>query len=158
MRTREHDRRTFIALSPAALAAALLLATPAPAAEPLEQLGAARSFKCLFNAGIVAEWEGPRVRRELTSTVDMTYHFQDVDRVDGTARMLGSEGTRTVELIDSPAGLTFIDQTLSGNLSFTTVFAQQLQGGNFSAVHSRHVLLSSAPLPSQYYGICRRLD
>jgi hypothetical protein len=169
VRPREQNRRTFTGLLPAAVAAAslaapiagllaVLLATPAPAAESLELLRAGRSFKCLFNAGVVAEWDGPRVKRELTSTVDMAYHFQDVDRVDGTARMIGSEGTRSVDLIDSPTGLTFIDRTLSGNLSFTTIFAQQLEGGNFSAVHSRHVLLSSAPLPSQYYGICRRLD
>jgi hypothetical protein len=72
--------------------------------------------------------------------------------------MIGSEGTRTVGLIDSPSGFTFVDRNLSGNLSFTTVFAHQLPGGNFSAVHSRHVLLSSEPLPAQYYGICRRLD
>jgi len=167
--TREQIRRTFSRLLPAAATAAMLAApvvallsvlwaSSAPAAEPLEMLRAGQSFKCLFNAGIVAEWDGPRVKRELTSTVDMAYHFHDVDRVEGTARMIGSEGTRSVELIDSPAGFTFIDRTLSGNLSFTTVFAQQLPGGNFSAVHSRHVLLSSAPLPSQYYGICRRLD
>lgn len=141
-----------------ALAVVLVLPTLAAATGALEALRAVRTLKCLFNAGIVGAWDGPRVKRELTTTVDMAYHFHDIDRAAGKASMVGSEGTRSVEVVDSAAGLTFVDRTLSGNLSFTTVFAQQLPGGNFSAVHSRHVLLMSEPLPSQYYGICRQID
>ncbi|MBW7991848.1 MAG: hypothetical protein FVQ84_17770 [Planctomycetes bacterium] len=58
-------------------------------------------------------------------------------------------------VIPTLTGITFIEQTGSGNLNYTTVFFSCVEGTeDYIAVHSRHLDLGIAkPFPSQTHGI-----
>jgi hypothetical protein len=85
---------------------------------------------------------------------DFTLHFDSIDVKAKTARLIGNQGAGDITAFATGAGLHFFEQTPSGNLALTTVFASRAAGG-FIAVASRHVDLLGGPLPSQYHGVCR---
>jgi hypothetical protein len=118
-------------------------------------LVSAKSLKCQFGPGSVGKWAGAKVAVQ-QERFDVALHFDSIDAKTGSARMIGNEGAADVTVLASPSGVTFVEQTGSGNIVFTTVFPAMVPGTDeFYAVTSRHMTLPGGPLPSQYHGKCR---
>lgn len=86
----------------------------------------------------------------------LTLVFHDLDSDARTARVEGNNGTETVEYRRTGDQMQFIETTLAGNLTVTTVFAPPERGKPMPAVHSRHVRVSPANVSiSQLAGECQ---
>jgi len=135
----------------ASVTLSLLLATTSATAQ--NKLG----FKCTFGPGTVANWDSGKVKIERANFGDpnVTIHFDSIDAKAGTARMIANVGSTTVIALFTETGLTLIEQTRAGNLSFTTIFMQKpKRPSELAAVMSRHIDIPTGPFPSQYYGTC----
>ncbi len=118
-------------------------------------LVSAKSLKCQFGPGSVGIWAGSKVTVQ-QERFDVALHFDSIDAKAGKARMIGNQGAADVTVLASPSGVTFVEQTGSGNVMFTTVFPGMVpETDEFYAVTSRHAILPGGPLPSQYQGKCR---
>lgn len=86
--------------------------------------------------------------------------FDQIDKKNGTARMIGNNGAENVIAIDGRDSVHLVEITASGNMNITTIFQQRdARRNSFAGVHSRHVtLMSGGPLPSQYVGLCSKLN
>jgi hypothetical protein len=73
-----------------------------------------------------------------------------VDQSKDKAYLKGNQGSAEVILIYNSYGWSFIEITGTGNVMSTTI---NLFG---DAVHSRHSIVDSKILPSQYYGKCEK--
>jgi hypothetical protein len=134
---------------------ALGVGTAAAQDDTLRTLFSAKSLKCQFGPGSFGEWAGPKVAVQ-QARFDVALHFDSIDAKTGKARMIGNQGATDVAVPVSLSGVTFIEQTGSGNMVFTTVFPEMVPGTDeFYAVTSRHMTLPGGPLPSQYHGKCR---
>jgi hypothetical protein len=139
------------------------LLTPAWANEvaaTYKRLTQSRSLKCVFVEGAQADWSNGRLNISTTKNEEFALHFDSIDAKKGTARLIGNAGAADVATILTAQGLTFIEQTPSGNLNFTTVFPFYKKGTqDFVAVTSRHLLFpgidGKKPFPSQGHGTCQ---
>ena len=139
-----------------------VLAYPQPTASQQPEAGdtifrsllAARSLKCSFAANAFADWKSGTPKLTLARE-DLGLHFDSIDSKAQKARLIANQGAGDVTVFTTPEGLHFIEQTASGNMVFTTVFASRASDG-FIAVTSRHMNLLGGPLPSQYHGVCKR--
>jgi hypothetical protein len=138
--------------------AVAVTAQQTPEASVLRSLLAARSLKCSFSAYAFADWKSgkPNVTR---GHEDFGFHFDSIDVKAQKARLIGNEGAGDVTLFATGEGLHFMEQTLTGNITITTVFASRSSDG-FIAVSSRHMSFEplGRPRPSQYHGICKLWD
>lgn len=135
----------------------VLISTPIFGSEALERLMSAKSLKCEYGSGAVGVWEGSKVK-VVKDNSHSSVVFDSIDLNTGKARMIGEIGVADVDVdvFATGSGLTFIEQTSSGNLHITTVFAYYVEGTtDFTAVTSRHLLFPIIPLPSQFHGICK---
>jgi hypothetical protein len=120
----------------------------------LRLLGA-KCLKCSFKEGVSTSWNSNGVEVESDQWKGDTI-FDSIDIKQGKARIVGNQGVSDTILVGSPAGITFIESTGTGNMVFTTVFPFYKPGTNdFCAVMSRHMNLMTEALPSQYYGTCK---
>jgi hypothetical protein len=71
-----------------------------------------------------------------------------IDKATDKAYLVGDNGTSEVQMIQSRAGISFLEVTGSGNLMTTAV---DLSG---TSVHSRNALLDGGLVASQSYGWC----
>jgi hypothetical protein len=71
-----------------------------------------------------------------------------IDETGKHATVTGAQGAHAVEVFTSPNGMTFIDRQKSGAVQVTTIDSAG------KSVHSRHVILGGALIPSQSYGKC----
>ena len=114
----------------------------------------AKTIKCVFSSGYVADWQTGKMEPKTDKTI-MTAHFDAIDWKAGKARSLGNQGAANERVTLTPSGLNFIEETNSGNLTVTTVFAAYKAGTNeFIAVFSRHMNILGVAIPSQYHGTC----
>lgn len=124
-----------------------------------DRLLAARCLRCTLDEGTQAEWRGGRVK--LTSArfgKAGVLTFDGINVKEGTARLIAGS-VADVAVLVTPVGLTFLEQTGSGNLIVTTVFGDHaLSGDRFAAVSSRHIATFTSPFPSQYHGTCTILE
>ena len=128
--------------------------------EPFKRLVNARSLRCELTRGVQASWDSGQLKLEPSAMSDagkMT--FDSISPKDGTARIIGNAGVGDVIVNVSIAGITFLEETKSGNLNITTIFASYESPGSrrFVAVQSRHQTLNG-PFPSQYHGTCTVLE
>lgn len=152
-----------------AVAVVLVAAIPSGHAEkassPSEQLMNARTLRCELGPGTTASWDSKgRLKQELVPEFgkEGVLTFDSLNLGAGTARLVAG-GVADVKVIQTHAGLTFIEETGTGNLIFTTVFADARTPYEYRVVSSRHVAMSTpdvhiTPLPSQFYGTCKILD
>jgi hypothetical protein len=87
----------------------------------------------------------------------LTLIFQDINREQSTARMLGNLGGEPTEVIwvDGGSSFSFVEVTPSGNVTSTSVFPSE-RGAPAPAVHSRHIRYPNMPpVISQYLGQCQ---
>ena len=72
-----------------------------------------------------------------------------LDNDNSAAYVAGNQGSNPVTVVPSRHGISFIEETFSGNIMTTTITKE----GN--SVHSRHYVSTGAGLvPSQSYGKC----
>jgi hypothetical protein len=100
------------------------------------------TYSCSFN-----KFSSPSGIETSNPTFDMLYL---VDQTKDKAYLKGNQGSAEVLLIYNSYGWTFIEITGTGNVMSTTI---NLFG---DAVHSRHSIVDSKILPSQYYGKCEK--
>ncbi len=123
--------------------------------EPVQKLLSAKSLKCQFRPGTIAEWKETKFKVDNDKWQGETY-YDSIDINQQQARLIGNQGAVDVMVLPSPAGITFLEATSVGNVNFTTVYSAYCgPPGNFCAVMSRHMNLRGTPLSSQYHGTCR---
>ena len=111
------------------------------------------AFVCEFATGFSSAPEGARfVTSDTHDTMSMTY--ASIDQEGGTAQMIGNVGASDVTLVVGPHAVHFVEVTLAGNLTLTTVNTAADPEGRLFASHSRHIGTSSGLLVSQYLGFC----
>lgn len=137
----------------------LLIATTSAsvdaADETFARLVSARSLRCSIGPGSSVDWETgkPVVKR---AKFDAVLQFDSVDTKNRKARLIGNQGASDVIVQLTQRGLTFVEETGSGNLSITTVFPDYAKGTrDFVVVHSRHIDGVGSPSPSQYHCTCK---
>lgn len=125
-----------------------------------EHLVRARSLKCMFGPGTVADWEKGNPKLEnanIGKQADVT-NYDAIDIKNGRARMVTSVGATDLSVTVGAYGLTFTENFPAG-VSIATVFSEYKRGtAEFIAVLSRHVDLLGLPFPSQYHGTCAVLQ
>lgn len=77
------------------------------------------------------------------------FDLRFIVRDDGTASMIGNAGAAPVQPVIGEDQITFFETTASGNFMMTTI-----DFGRLNSVHSRHTVIDSDLVPSQYYGRC----
>jgi hypothetical protein len=148
------------ALVAALLAPSLMGPSLVHAAEPttFARLIDAKSLKCVFGPSAVVEnltgiasLAMPRMKKDGGLG---TLHFDAIDWRRKSARVIGGGGAPSLAAWVSVSGLHFIEETGSGNVVFTSVFAQATPEG-FRAVSSRHMDIFRTLMPSQHSGTCK---
>lgn len=89
------------------------------------------------------------------SSDGLTLTIRDLDPSAGTATVAGNNGSERVQYRSAPSQMQFIETTMTGNLTATTVFAPPGIGQPMPVVHSRHIELAPANISiSQFAGEC----
>ncbi len=120
----------------------------------------ARSLGCELGSGTQASWDGGRLKlQQSTFGQGGMVTFDSIDAKGGKGRIIGNAGAGDVRVLLTATGLTFVEETASGNLNFTTVFGRYESPASrrFVAVSSRHQDING-PFPSQYHGTCSVLE
>jgi len=81
----------------------------------------AKSLKCENGSGAIGVWEGSKVK-VVKDNYNASIVFDSIDLTAGKARMIGEIGAVNVIVFATGSGLSFIEQTGTRNLHFTTVF------------------------------------
>lgn len=76
----------------------------------------------------------------------MEFAYDDITK---KAVVIGSQGLADVEIHAGTHGLTFMEKLEGGVVQTTTV------ANNGKSVHSRHTIIVTDMVPSQYYGKCK---
>lgn len=85
----------------------------------------------------------------------LTLVLKELELEAGTATLVGNNGTEQVEFRATDQQLQFMETTMMGNLTLTTVFAPPEAGQPMPAVHSRHIWVAPANVSiSQFAGEC----
>ena len=136
------------------LAPALLSAQSADKKNPLADI---RTLKCTFPVSATGSWKDWTPKADLKSGPDLTLVIDEIDIDGGTARI----GTTHTTALLTQNSVHFMERTMAGSLTMTTVLAQKSPGGTLRAVRSRHDYLQMAipgyvaePNVSQHYGEC----
>lgn len=107
------------------------------------------TMKMVHNGILNPNYYGSRSSDNLTLTI------RDLDPNAGTARVAGNNGSEAVEFRSAADQMQFIETTMTGNLTTTTVFAPPEIGQPMPIVHSRHIAVAPANVSiSQFAGEC----
>lgn len=120
--------------------------------------GQSQSFRCNFSDGTSTNWDSgkPSTKRD-GSMSEIVYDQIDVKK--GTGRMIGNSGSENVQVLRGDGSTHIVERTQSGNMNITTIFnPTQKYSDLYPVVHSRHINLMSGPFPSQYVGLCKKLN
>jgi hypothetical protein len=127
-------------------------------------LNSVKSFKCKFPVYAVGSWKNGEPKGEIRQTQEFTLDIDEIDTDSGTARVTGTSGPTHVIALLTISSLHFMERTVTGTLTITTVFSGEPGAKKFRAVHSRHDYLPmslpgyvSEPSVSQNYGECEAL-
>ena len=116
------------------------------------------SVRCKFTNGQATDFDKSLPNTKKSNDMSELI-FDQIDSTKNTARLVGSLGAQTVEMISGADLIHLIELTNAGNMNITTIFGTSkiLSKKTFPVVHSRHIMLSSGPFPSQYLGLCDKL-
>ena len=120
-----------------------------------------KSLKCKFPVYSVGSWKNGEPKAEVRQAQQFTLDIDEIDADSGTARVTGTSGPTHVTALLTISSLHFVERTVTGTLTITTVFASEGNVKTYRAVHSRHDYLPmslpgyvSEPSVSQNYGEC----
>jgi hypothetical protein len=127
-----------------------------PDKNPLAQI---KSLKCTFPVSSIGSWKaGPQA--PVVKTDEISFEVDTIDAQEGSARLVTTDPTYLTALLTA-SSIHFMERTLQGSLSVTTVFSIESSPGKLRAVRSRHDYMKmnlpgyvSEPTVSQYYGEC----
>ena len=120
--------------------------------------GQSQSFRCNFSDGISTNWDSGKPSTKRVSDMSELI-FDQVDVKKGTGRMIGNSGSETVQVLRGDGSFHIVERTPSGNMNTTTIFnPTQKYSDLYPVVHSRNMNLMSGPFPSQYVGLCKKLN
>jgi hypothetical protein len=124
-------------------------------------LASVKSLKCRFPVYTVGSWKNGEPKAEVRQAQEFSLDIDEIDADGGTARVTGTSGPTHVIALLTISSLHFMERTVTGTLTITTVFASEGTARKFRAVHSRHDYLPmslpgyvSEPSVSQNYGEC----
>ncbi|MEP7307823.1 MAG: hypothetical protein ABJA98_20155 [Acidobacteriota bacterium] len=120
-----------------------------------------KSLKCKFPVYTVGSWKNGEAKAEVRQSQQFNLEIDEIDADSGTARVTGTSGPTHVTALLTISSLHFVERTVTGTLTITTVFASEGNVRTYRAVHSRHDYLPmslpgyvSEPSVSQNYGEC----
>jgi hypothetical protein len=116
------------------------------------------SLACSFPKGTSAILE--RSKQSITKTNDnLRLDFYQFNWNRQTAKMSGNQSEVDVVILSAnETAVTIAEYVDEGSLQVTVVYGSKTTQGAFNAVHSRHSEMMDVPIPSQYYGSCRRRE
>lgn len=124
-------------------------------------LASVKSLKCRFPVYTVGSWKNGEPKAEVKQAQGFSLDIDEIDADGGTARVTGTAGPTHVIALLTISSLHFMERTVTGTLTITTVFSSDSAAKKFRAVHSRHDYLPmslpgyvSEPSVSQNYGEC----
>jgi hypothetical protein len=124
-------------------------------------LASIKSLKCRFPVYSVGSWKNGEPKAEVRQAQEFSFDVDEIDADGGTARLTGTSGPTHVIALLTISSLHFMERTVTGTLTITTVFSSESPARKFRAVHSRHDYLPmslpgyvSEPSVSQNYGEC----
>jgi hypothetical protein len=95
------------------------------------------------------------VPEKLGSGGRLDFTFAALNPEAQTAQMIGNAGVSDVTYWRPDGQLQFLEHTISGNITMTSVFAPATPSGPMPAVHSRHIWLGpNNVIVSQMTGTC----
>ena len=120
-----------------------------------------KRLKCKFPVYTVGSWKNGEAKAEVRQSQQFNLEIDEIDADSGTARVTGTSGPTHVTALLTISSLHFVERTVTGTLTITTVFASEGNVKSYRAVHSRHDYLPmslpgyvSEPSVSQNYGEC----
>ena len=120
--------------------------------------GQSQSFRCNFSDGLSTNWDSGKPSSVKDGRMSEMI-FDQVDVKKGTGRMIGNSGSETVQVLKGDGSTHIVERTPSGNMNTTTIFnSTQKNSDLYPVVHSRHINLMGGPFPSQYVGLCKKLN
>jgi hypothetical protein len=143
-----------------ALVGALPSSAQIPEKDPSKNpLATVKSLKCAFPTYATAAWN-KGVPEAQVKNEEISFEVDSIDTQEGSARLVTADPTYLTALLTA-SSIHFMERTLQGSLTVTTVFAVESTPGKLRAVRSRHEYLkislpgfASDPVVSQYYGEC----
>lgn len=123
-------------------------------------LALVRSLKCTFPMSATGTWKGGVAQPPQTRTEETVFEVDSIDAQEGSARLVAADPVYVTALLTA-SSMHFMERTLQGSLTVTTVFSLENAPGKLRAVRSRHDYLKmslpgyvSEPTVSQHYGEC----
>ena len=104
----------------------------------------ARSFRCSFPQYSSVDWDRDQPRLRTSTQADFAFHIDGIDYRTRTARVIGNAGAADLMAMAGVMSVSFIEQTPSGSVNLTSIYAWRDSMGRFKAVVSRHVALARA--------------
>jgi len=134
-----------------------------------EKLMKAKSVRITLMNGATAIWSDatkePKIKigKSFFSSKEKNPYiiFDSIDLKAGKARIISNQGAGDVSVFATVAGISFIETTGAGNISFTTVFCDiDKDTQDYIVVQSRHLggFPIGKPLPSQWHGTGKILE
>ena len=115
-------------------------------------LSSITSWRCEFPVQAFTDWASNSPDPEV-STQDITFHIDNVNLDQGSARLIGNAGSSNLRVTQSTLGTLHFLELTGGGLNVTSIFdspSDPVPGRSaFKAVASRHQRVTS-----QNYGFC----
>lgn len=129
----------------------------AQGSERQNALAGIRTLKCSFPVSAIGSWKDWTPKADLQQGPPLTLVIDEIDIDGGTARI----GTTHTTALLTQNSVHFMERTMAGSLTMTTVLSQKSPKGTLRAVRSRHDYLQMSipgfvaePNVSQHYGEC----
>ena len=125
---------------------------------PLAQV---KALKCRFTIYSSGSWKNGEPQAQIRQPEQLSIEVDEIDTDSGSARVTGTSGPSDVVSLLTVSSLHFMERSVTGTLTITTVFVGDANAKTFRAVHARHDYLpmslpgfTSEPSVSQHYGTC----
>ena len=116
----------------------------AQAGEKKNPLADIRVLKCSFPVAATGSWKEWTPKAELQPGPPLTLVIDEIDIDGGTARI----GTTHTTALLTQNSVHFMERTMAGSLTMTTVLAQKSPKGTFRAVRSRRASFAAPRSPA----------
>jgi len=108
-------------------------------------------YSCTFENG--AAWNYDKGQFQDDTNAPLSFEISHISRKAQTAELTTETGRTDLKLVAAIGAMHFIEVTLAGYLSLTTLYGE---GDRLPAVHSRHLGIVGQPIGGQLTGFCIR--